>query len=87
MESDRLTKKDIFSMFIRSNFLLGSFNFERAQALGYCYVMIPAIKKLIRSRNEAKRSTKAPFRWFNTHPWMSHRYLASRLQWKKKWQT
>lgn len=42
----RLTKREIFSMFIRSNFLLGSFNFERVQALGYCYVMIPAIKKL-----------------------------------------
>ena len=32
-------------MFIRSNFLLGSFNFERVQAMGYCYVMIPAIKR------------------------------------------
>lgn len=45
-------------MFIRSNFLLGSFNFERVQALGYCYVMIPAIKNCtVRERNGAKRSS------------------------------
>lgn len=57
----RLTKREIFSMFIRSNFLLGSFNFERVQALGYCYVMIPAIKKTVRSGSKTERSAPAPF--------------------------
>ncbi|MDD9783355.1 mannose/fructose/sorbose PTS transporter subunit IID [Priestia megaterium] len=67
----RLTKKDIFSMFIRSNFLLGSFNFERVQAMGYCYVMIPAIKRLYGPGAQRNAALKRHLEWFNTHPWIS----------------
>ena len=42
----QLTKGDLISIFIRSNFLLGSFNFERMQSIGFCVSMIPALKKL-----------------------------------------
>ncbi|MBU8853557.1 mannose/fructose/sorbose PTS transporter subunit IID [Priestia aryabhattai] len=72
MENEkRLTKKDIFSMFIRSNFLLGSFNFERVQAMGYCYVMIPAIKRLYEPGAQRNAALKRHLEWFNTHPWIS----------------
>ncbi|MGG1364945.1 mannose/fructose/sorbose PTS transporter subunit IID [Priestia megaterium] len=72
MENEkRLTKKDIFSMFIRSNFLLGSFNFERVQAMGYCYVMIPAIKRLYGPEAQRNAALKRHLEWFNTHPWIS----------------
>lgn len=70
-ERKRLTKKDIFSMFIRSNFLLGSFNFERVQAMGYCYVMIPAIKKLYGPGAKRNAALQRHLEWFNTHPWLS----------------
>ncbi|GAB1810226.1 mannose/fructose/sorbose PTS transporter subunit IID [Priestia megaterium] len=72
MENEkRLTKKDIFSMFIRSNFLLGSFNFERVQAMGYCYVMIPAIKRLYGPGAQRNAALKRHLEWFNTHPWIA----------------
>lgn len=72
MENEkRLTKKDIFNMFIRSNFLLGSFNFERVQAMGYCYVMIPAIKRLYGPGAQRNAALKRHLEWFNTHPWIS----------------
>jgi PTS system fructose-specific IID component len=72
METEKkLTKKDIFSMFIRSNFLLGSFNFERVQAMGYCFVMIPAIKKLYGPGVERNEALKRHLEWFNTHPWLT----------------
>lgn len=72
MENEkRLTKKDIFSMFLRSNFLLGSFNFERVQAMGYCYVMIPAIKRLYGPGTKRNQALKRHLEWFNTHPWIS----------------
>ncbi|MCM3653361.1 mannose/fructose/sorbose PTS transporter subunit IID [Metabacillus litoralis] len=72
MENEKkLTKKDIFSMFIRSNFLLGSFNFERVQAMGYCYVMIPAIKRLYGPGAQRNQALKRHLEWFNTHPWIS----------------
>ena len=44
MEQKKLTKSDLFSMFVRSNLQQASFNFERIHGLGFCYDMIPAIK-------------------------------------------
>jgi PTS system mannose-specific IID component len=33
----KLTQSDIRGVFIRSNLFQGSWNFERMQALGFCY--------------------------------------------------
>ena len=41
----KLNKKDLINIFIRSNFLLGSFNFERMQAIGFCVSLLPALRK------------------------------------------
>ena len=51
MSEKKLTKSDIVSMFIRSNFLLGSYNFERMQSVGFCVTMIPALKRLYKGEN------------------------------------
>lgn len=67
----KLTKKDINSMFLRSNFLLGSFNFERVQNMGFCYVMIPAIKRLYEPGKERNEALQRHLEWFNTHPWLT----------------
>lgn len=67
----KLTKGDIFNMFIRSNFLLGSFNFERVQAMGYCFIMIPAIKRLYGPGAERNEALKRHLEWFNTQPFCS----------------
>lgn len=37
----KLTQSDIRGVFLRSNLLQGSWNFERMQALGFCYSMVP----------------------------------------------
>lgn len=47
-----LTKGDIRSTYWRSTFLLGSFNFERMQAMGFCVSMIPAIKRLYSKKED-----------------------------------
>lgn len=65
----QLTKKDLNSMFMRSNLLLGSMNFERVQAMGYCYTMIPAIKRIYPEGQERNDALKRHLEWFNTHPW------------------
>ncbi len=71
MEDKTLTKKDINNMFLRSNLFLGSFNFERAQAMGYCYTMIPAIKRIYPEGPERNEALKRHLEWFNTHPWVT----------------
>lgn len=66
----KLTKSDITSMFIRSNFLLGSYNFERMQSIGFCVTMIPAIKKLYQGE-ERKAALKRHLEFFNTQPFVA----------------
>lgn len=67
-----LTDKEIRSVFIRSNLFQGSWNFERMQALGFCFSMIPVIRKLYNTNNNAqKEAIKRHLEFFNTHPYMA----------------
>ncbi|WP_141430556.1 PTS mannose transporter subunit IID [Bacillus sp. 03113] len=70
-EQTKLTNKDLTKMFIRANLLLGSFNFERMQAIGYCYSMIPAIKRLYKSGEEQNNALKRALEFFNTQPFLA----------------
>ena len=63
-----LTKGDIRSTYWRSTFLLGSFNFERMQAMGFCVSMIPAIKRLYSKKEDQAAALKRHLEFFNTHP-------------------
>ncbi|ADV33837.1 mannose permease IID component [Candidatus Blochmanniella vafra str. BVAF] len=68
----QLTKKDIRSVFIRSNFFQGSWNFERMQALGFCFAMIPVIRRLyLNNSKEQKEAIKRHLEFFNTHPYVA----------------
>lgn len=42
----KITKSDLMGVFIRSNLFQGSWNFERMQSLGFCFSVIPVIKRL-----------------------------------------
>ena len=47
VEVPELTQRDKVETYFRSTFLLGSFNFERMQSIGFAVSMIPAIKTLL----------------------------------------
>lgn len=66
----KLTKADFFWTFVRSNFLQASWNMERMQALGYCFGMIPTIKRLYEGE-ERKQALKRHLEFYNTHPYMT----------------
>lgn len=67
-----LTTRDLRRMYWRSTFLLGSFNFERMQAMGVCYTLMPAIKKFYRNDKAAQAAAlKRHLEFYNTHPWVS----------------
>ncbi|WP_445491956.1 PTS mannose transporter subunit IID [Niallia sp. 03133] len=70
-EELKLTKKDLTKMFFRANLLLGSFNFERMQAIGYCYSMIPAIKRLYKKGEDRNKALKRGLEFFNTQPFLA----------------
>lgn len=65
-----LTKRDLFNVFVRSNFLQGSWNFERMQALGYCFGMVPIIKRLYQGAARIK-GLKRHLEFYNTQPFAS----------------
>ena len=67
-----LTTRDLRRMYWRSTFLLGSFNFERMQAMGFCYTLMPAIRKVYRGDKAAEAAAlKRHLEFYNTQPWLS----------------
>ena len=67
-----LTTRDLLRMYWRSTFLLGSFNFERMQAMGFCYTLMPAIRKVYRGDKAAEAAAlKRHLEFYNTQPWVS----------------
>ena len=66
----KLSKRDLFKVFIRSNFHQGSWNFERMQALGYCFAMNPVIKKLYKGKDR-EEALKRHLEFFNTQPFVT----------------
>lgn len=66
-----LTKKERFSVALRSTFLQGSWNYERMQNGGWCFAMIPAIKKLYTTKEEQVAALKRHLEFFNTHPYVA----------------
>ena len=66
-----LDKKIRRSVMWRSMFLQGSWNYERMQNGGWAYSLIPALKKLFPSGEEAKEALKRHLEFFNTHPYVA----------------
>ncbi|GGH66358.1 PTS system mannose/fructose/sorbose family transporter subunit IID [Rothia aerolata] len=66
-----LTKRDYYSTYVRSTFLLGSFNFERMQAIGFAVSMIPAIKRFYSKKEDQAAALGRHLEFFNTHPWIA----------------
>lgn len=70
-EKVKLTKKDRFSVALRSTLLQGSWNYERMQNGGWVYAMIPAIKKLYTTKEDQIAALKRHLEFFNTHPYVA----------------
>lgn len=70
-EKIELTQKDRLSVAWRSQFLQGSWNYERMQNVGWVYAMIPAIKKLYKSKEDRASALKRHLEFFNTHPYVA----------------
>lgn len=66
--SDKITSQDLRQ--VRRRWLLfgeASWNYEKMQGLGYCYSMIPVLKKLYPEKEELKTALKVHNQFFNCH--------------------
>ena len=75
----KLTKKDRISVWLRSFFLQGSWNYERMQNGGWAFAMIPAIKRLYKTKEEQSAALKRHLEFFNTHPYVASPILGVTL--------
>lgn len=70
-EKVTLSKKDRMAVAWRHQFLQGSWNYERMQNGGWCYSMVPAIKKLYSKKEDQVAALKRHMEFYNTHPYVS----------------
>ncbi|MBL1225508.1 PTS system mannose/fructose/sorbose family transporter subunit IID [Enterococcus sp. BWR-S5] len=78
-ERIELSKKDRLAVAWRSTFIQGSWNYERMQNGGWAFAMIPAIKKLYKSKEDRTAALKRHLEFFNTHPYIASPILGVTL--------
>ena len=78
-EKIKLSKKDRLAVAWRSTFIQGSWNYERMQNGGWAFSMIPAIKKLYKTKEERSAALKRHLEFFNTHPYIASPILGVTL--------
>ncbi len=66
----KLDQKTLNKMVWRSLFLQGSFNYERMQAAGWLYGLLPGLKKIHTNKDDLATSMSHNLEFFNTHPFL-----------------
>lgn len=74
-----LTKSDRLKVMWRSMLLQGSWNYERMQNGGWCYSLIPALRKLYPNKEDQKAALQRHLVFFNTHPYLASPILGVTL--------
>ena len=66
----KLDKKTLNKMVWRSCNLQGSFNYERMQAAGWLYSILPGLEKIHTDKDDLSLSMQHNLEFFNTHPFL-----------------
>ena len=74
-----LTKHDRVSVWWRSFFLQGSWNYERMQNLGWAFSMVPVIKRLYPDKEDRAAALQRHMEFFNTHPYVASPILGVQM--------
>jgi PTS system mannose-specific IID component len=69
--TQKLTKRDIRSLFFRSLTLEANFNFETWQNTGFAFTIIPVLKRLYTTKQSMAAALKRHLQFFNTSPYGS----------------
>jgi PTS system N-acetylgalactosamine-specific IID component len=65
-----LDQKTLNKMVWRSLFLQASFNYERMQACGWLYAILPGLEKIHTNKDDLAASMSHNMEFFNTHPFL-----------------
>lgn len=62
-----------------------SWNYERMKALGYCWSILPILKKLYKDDPDGLKAAVIPnLEFFNTHPYMAMPIMGTSLAMEEK---
>lgn len=68
--AEQLDKKTLNKMVWRSVYLQASFNYERMQAGGWLYSILPGLQKIHKNKDDLAVSMSHNLEFFNTHPFL-----------------
>lgn len=69
--SSSITRQDLRKVFFRSLTMEYSWNYERQQHMGFCYSMLPIIRRVYDNKEDQIQAAKRHMEFFNTTPYIS----------------
>ncbi|WP_226035932.1 PTS system mannose/fructose/sorbose family transporter subunit IID [Aquibacillus saliphilus] len=69
-EATELNSKQLRHLAWRSLLLQASFNYERMQAAGWLYSILPGLRHIHKDKKDLSKSMKDHMEFFNTHPFL-----------------
>lgn len=68
--AENLNPKQLDHLVWRSLLLQASFNYERMQAAGWLYAILPGLRHIHKDKKDLSKSMKDHMEFFNTHPFL-----------------
>ncbi|MBU5465423.1 PTS system mannose/fructose/sorbose family transporter subunit IID [Virgibacillus sp. MSJ-26] len=68
--SEKLNAKQLRTLTYRSLLLQASFNYERMQAAGWLYSILPGLRQAHKNKKDLSKAMKDHLEFFNTHPFL-----------------
>lgn len=68
--AEKLSSKQLRTLTFRSLLLQASFNYERMQAAGWLYSILPGLRHSHKNKKDLSKSMKDHMEFFNTHPFL-----------------
>lgn len=76
----KVTNKELNRIFRRGIIYQLSWNYERMQALGYCYTILPILRKMYAEDADGlQKAVRRNLEFFNTHPYMAMPIIGTTL--------
>lgn len=67
----KISKADLFKLYLRSFFVQSGWNYERMMALGFTWILLPLGKKLYPTPEERKKFLTRHLQTFNANPYFA----------------
>jgi mannose/fructose/N-acetylgalactosamine-specific phosphotransferase system component IID len=71
MTMNKLSKKEFLSIFFRSFFLQAVWNYQSMLAIGFCFSLVPVVRRLYSDRDNRALFVNRHLNFFNAHPYFS----------------